>query len=702
MWKTAPHAPVTDRAPSSQPAETEPLLRLLADNIPILIAYYRVEGLICEFANAAYARAYSKDGASIIGKDLRTIIGDEAMVTTKAWVDQVTAGGETVRYERELVYPNGTTAYIEVTLVPHFDPGKAKPHGAFVLVNDITRYRAAENTIRESEERLKKFFDATTEGLVFIENGIINDCNAAVARMVRLTERELVGRKNSEFIAPESIELVTANIKGGFERPYEAVLLRADGSRFTAELNGKDVEFDGKTVRMTAVRDISERKQAEARIQFLAHHDTLTHLPNRALIMDRLQMVLSTARRQSQMVAVLFLDLDNFKTINDSLGHFAGDELLKRVASRLKDCVRESDLVGRLGGDEFLVVITGMHHETDAIPIAEKIAEAITEPFSFEEQVLSVSGSIGIAVFPKDGHSPETLVRNADAAMYLAKDQGRSNYQFFLPSLNKAAFETLAMESGIRKAIKQVEFLLHYQPQVSLVTGEVESVEALIRWQHPELGLLGPGQFISVAEHRGLIVPIGRWVINEAIRQARVWQELGIKNRIAINLSAVQFKQQSLVDDIAARLREHGVTGECIEIELTESLFMEDVNSVSKTLGRLKDLGVSLAVDDFGTGYSSLSYLKRYPIDKIKIDRSFIRDVPGDPDDVAITLAIVSLAHSLELNVVAEGVENATQLDFLRAHKCNGIQGYLVSHPLPPDEMPAWLAQPVKGRVWLK
>ena len=693
---------MTDRAHPSPPAETEPLLRLLADNIPILIAYYRVEGLICEFANAAYARMYSKDGASIIGKDLRTIIGDEAMATTKPWVDQVVDSGETARYERQLVFPSGTTGYIEVTLVPHFDPGETKPHGAFVLVNDITRYRAAEIAIRESEERFKKFFDATTEALVFMENTVIVDCNAAATRMLRTTEAELIGRSNAEFIAPESVELVVTNIRSGFERPYEAVLLRADGSRFTAEITGKDIAVDGKQIRLTAVRDISERKQAEARIQFLAHHDTLTHLPNRALIMDRLQVVLSTARRQSQMVAVLFLDLDNFKTINDSLGHFAGDELLKRVASRLKDCVRESDLVGRLGGDEFLVVITGMHHETDAIPIAEKIAEAITEPFSFEEQVLSVSGSIGIAVFPKDGNTPENLVRNADAAMYLAKDQGRSNYQFFLPSLNKAAFETLAMESGIRKAIKQVEFLLHYQPQVSLVSGQVEAVEALIRWQHPELGLLGPGQFISVAEHRGLIVPIGRWVINEAIRQARIWQELGIKSRIAINLSAVQFKQQSLVDDIAARLREHGVTGECLEIELTESLFMEDVNSVSKTLGRLKDLGVSLAVDDFGTGYSSLSYLKRYPIDKIKIDRSFIRDVPGDPDDVAIALAIISLAHSLDLNVVAEGVENTTQLEFLRAHRCNDIQGYLVTHPLPPNEVPAWLARPEGERTWLK
>jgi diguanylate cyclase (GGDEF)-like protein/PAS domain S-box-containing protein len=677
-----------------------PLLRLLADNIPILIAYYRVEGLICEFANAGYARTYSKDGAPIVGKDLRAIIGEEAMALTKPYIDQVIERRETVRYERQLVFPNGETGYIEVTLVPHFEKGDTRLHGAFVLVNDITRYRAVEIAIRESEERLRKFSSATTEGILFSQDGVILDCNAAAARMMRLTETELAGRRAADFIDPESVEIINNNMRSGVERPYEAVLLRADGSRFTAEVVGKNVVQDGKTVRISAMRDISERKQAEARIQFLAHHDILTHLPNRALILDRLQVVLASARRQSCMVVVLFIDLDNFKTINDSLGHHAGDELLKRVASRLKDCIRETDLVGRLGGDEFLVVITDLKREEDAIPVAEKIAESISEPFSLEEQVLSVSGSVGISVFPKDGQTPEVLIRNADAAMYLAKDQGRSNYQFFMPSLNKAAFETLAMESGIRKAIRKVEFVLHYQPQVSLTSGEIESVEALIRWKHPELGLLGPDQFISVAEHRGLIVPIGRWVINEGISQARRWKEAGIGRRIAINVSALQFKQKELVDDIAARLREHGVSGDLLEIELTESLFMEDVNAVSKTLSRLRDLGISLAVDDFGTGYSSLSYLKRYPIDKIKIDRSFIRDVPGDPDDVAIALAIINLAHSLDLTVVAEGVENQTQLDFLKGHRCHGIQGFLVTRPLPPDDFQHWLASLPQTRPW--
>ena len=671
------------------PAVSSTLLRLLADSVPALIAYYSADDLKCEFANAAYASTYSSDTTSIIGKTLVEIIGEPAAKAIEPYIAQVMKG-QSARYERPLVFPNGSQGVIEVTLVPHFD-ANGTTRGAFVLVNDITRHRASEQAIRDSEERLRKFSDATSEGIVFLEKGIIVDCNEAAARMTRLSVNELIGRQNADFIAAESIEAVVNNIRAGFERPYEVTLLRADGTRFAAELVGKDIVSNGKTLRMTAIRDISDRKQAEARIHFLAHHDILTHLPNRALLMDRLQVLLASARRQNSLVGVLFIDLDNFKTINDSLGHYAGDELLKRVAVRLQSCLRGADMVGRLGGDEFVVVVTDVARAEDLASVAEKIAEAISEPFSLEEQILSVSGSIGISVFPKDGETPDTLIRNADAAMYLAKDRGRSNFQYFMPSLNKSAFQALAMESGIRKAIKQVEFLLHYQPEVMAKTGVVSTVEALIRWKHPELGLLGPDQFISVAEHRGLIMPIGRWVINEAIRQVRVWADEGIKVPVAVNLSAIQFKQKDLVEDIAARLREHGVSGELLELELTESLFMEDVNATSRTLHQLKDLGISLAVDDFGTGYSSLSYLKRYPIDKIKIDRSFIRDVPVDADDVAITLAIIGLASSLGLKVVAEGVETQTQRTFLEDNHCDYIQGFLISQPLDPQDMRIWL-----------
>ena len=679
-------APALD---TRNPVVTADLLRLLADNVSALIAYYSADGMRCQFANAAYARTYSLDTTSIIGKTLAEIIGEDAAVTIEPFIAQVLRG-KSASYERPLVFPNGTRGIIEVSLIPHFGAG-TRPEGAFVLINNITKHRAAEQAIRDSEERLRKFSDATSEGIVFIENGVIVDSNEATARMFRIASSELIGRSSIDFVAPESVESVVNNIRAGFERPYEVTLMRADGSRFAADVVGKDIVSNGKTLRMTTMRDISDRKQAEARIQFLAHHDILTHLPNRALLMDRLQVLLASARRQNSLVGVLFIDLDNFKTVNDSLGHYAGDELLKRVAGRLQSCLRGADMVGRLGGDEFVVVVTDLATAEDIAPVAEKIAETISEPISLEDQVLSVSGSIGISVFPKDGETPDTLIRNADAAMYLAKDRGRSNFQYFMPSLNRSALQALAMESGIRNAIKQVEFLLHYQPEVVAKTGVVCAIEALIRWKHPELGLLGPDQFISVAEHRGLIMPIGHWVINEAIRQARAWANDGIKVPIAVNISAVQFKQKGLVEDIAARLREHGVSGEMLELELTESLFMEDVNATSKTLHRLKDLGIVLAVDDFGTGYSSLSYLKRYPIDKIKIDRSFIRDVPVDADDVAITRAIIGLAASLGLKVVGEGVETDAQRQFLEDNHCDQIQGFLISQPLDPETMLSWL-----------
>ena len=669
----------------------EQQLRLLADNLPALIAYFTIDGLRCQFANKAYVSAYGFTIESIVGKSVPDVIGAEAYAVIQPYILRVMEG-ETVSYERPLMLPDGSSRVIEVNLIPHIISDE-KPQSAFVLITDITKFRRAEEAIRESEDRVRKFADATNEGIVFFDSGIITDINEAGARLVRLPIEKIIGRPVLDFVAPDSVETVANNIRAGFERPYEANMLRADGTFVTLEFVGKVIVRDGKTLRMTVARDISERKQAEARIQFLAHHDILTHLPNRAMLLERLQIMLNVAKRQGTQVGVLFIDLDNFKTINDSLGHYAGDQLLKRLAQRLQACLRSVDLVGRLGGDEFLVIISGLERTEDVIPIAEKIAECISEPFALEGQTLGVSGSIGISMYPQDGESTDTLIRNADAAMYLAKERGRSNFQFFMPSLTKSAANSLLIESGIRKAIKNVEFVLHYQPEVVSQTGVISAVEALIRWKHPDLGLLGPDKFISFAEHRGLIMPIGRWVINEAIRQCKEWLDAGLRIPIAINISAVQFKQKDLVELIAANLKSHDLPGELLELELTESLFLEDVTAMTKTLSRLKDLGVTLAVDDFGTGYSSLAYLKRYPIDKIKIDRSFISDIPHNADDVAITTAIINLADSLGLQVVAEGVETQVQADFLERHHCDYIQGYLVSYPLPPDEIFAWMKQ---------
>lgn len=687
-----PFQPMHGSSAAATAATPEQQLRLLADNLPALIAYFLADSMKCQFANEAYAATYGFTVASIIDKTVLEVVGADAYIAIHPFILRV-MNGESVSYERLLELPDGGTKTIEVNLIPQFVEfaDGSKPIAAFVLINDISKYRLVEQSIRDSEERFRKFAEATNEGIVFFENGIITDANEALAQLARLPVADLIGRPNLDFVAPDSRETVTHNVRTGFEKAYEATLLRADGTMVAVEFVGKVIVRNGNTLRMTIVRDISDRKQAEARIQFLAHHDILTSLPNRAMLMDRLQVMLNVAKRQGTLVGVMFIDLDNFKSINDSLGHYAGDQLLKRLAQRLQGCLRNVDLIGRLGGDEFLVIVTGIERAEDITPVAQKIVEVIGDSFVMDGQTLAVTGSVGISVFPKDGEDTDTLVRNADSAMYLAKEHGRNNFQFFIPSLSQSSVASRSLESGMRRAIQNVEFVLHYQPEVLSKTGKISSVEALIRWQHPQLGLLGPDKFISIAEHRGLIMPIGRWVINEAIRQCKAWLDLGIRVPVAVNISAVQFKQKDLVEVIAENLRDHGLPGELLELELTESLFLEDVATMTITLGNLKKLGVTLAVDDFGTGYSSLAYLKRYPIDKIKIDRSFLSGVPNDPDDVAITAAIINLAENLGLTVVAEGVETVEQATFLEHYRCDYIQGYLISRPLPPDQILDWM-----------
>lgn len=671
-------------------------LKLLADHLPVLIAYFRAEDFVCEFCNQAYANFYGASVADTIGKTVPEIIGQDATDFIRPYMDRALKG-ERVSYQRPTVTKNGDHRIIEVILVPHYPPGASAetPSVALVLINDVTKFHVAEQSIRESEERLRKFTDATTEAIVFHENGIIWDVNDAGAKLVKLAAEKIIGQRVIDFVAEDSREAVMSNIRAGFEQAYEGNLLRHDGTTVCVEFLGRVLKYADKSHRMTVIRDISFRKASEARIQFLAHHDALTRLPNRLLLVDRLQMLLASAHRQQKMLAVAFIDLDHFKSVNDSLGHFAGDELLKRIAQRLQAAVRTSDLVGRLSGDEFLVVLTDLERAEDAAQIIDKIIAAIAVPFAFESETINVTSSIGISIFPKDGGTTDTLIHSADMAMYQAKQRGRNNFQFFTEKLQNSATASLQLAGRLRQAITALEFVLHYQPEVLSKTGKPSAVEALIRWKHPELGLLGPDKFIGLAEQRGLIMPLGRWVIEDAIRQAREWRDAGVAIPIAVNLSALQFKQKDLVEHIALQLNKYAISGEMLELELTESLFMEDVASTTKTLHRLKDLGVSFAVDDFGTGYSSLSYLKRYPIDKIKIDKSFIRDIPSDADNITITRAIINLAENLNLRVVAEGVETAEQLAFLEFHNCDFIQGYLISHPLPAADAFKWLARRV-------
>jgi diguanylate cyclase (GGDEF)-like protein len=440
-----------------------------------------------------------------------------------------------------------------------------------------------------------------------------------------------------------------------------------------------------------------EREAAElaaVEIEHLAYHDALTGLPNRPLFMDRLIVAMAQAGRAHQKLAVFFLDLDRFKDINDSLGHTTGDTLLKAVAERVRRCIREGDTVARFGGDEFTLMIPRIENIEDAAKIAQKIIDTLKIPFLVGDRELFVTTSIGISISPGDGTDPETLVRNADTAMYRAKDQGRDNYQLYAPAMNARALERLALENLLRKAVSQNELALFYQPQIDANTRTLVGVEALIRWNHPELGLISPAIFIGVAESSGLIVPIGEWILRTACRQIKIWQrKIDHDITVAINLSARQFQQPDLVDMIRSAIEETGIKGSSLEVEITESSAMQNADNTVYTLRELKSLGVRISMDDFGTGYSSLNYLKRFPIDTLKLDKAFVKDVTTDPSDAAIVSAVIQMAHSLNIKVVAEGVETEAQLDFLVRQDCDTIQGYFFSKPLPVDQLEAFVLE---------
>lgn len=436
-----------------------------------------------------------------------------------------------------------------------------------------------------------------------------------------------------------------------------------------------------------AVRYAIERKRTEQRLQALLNYDMLTQLPNRELLLDHLTQSIASATRQQTMVALLLLDLDRFKLVNDTLGHAFGDKLLCDVADKVQTCIREGDTLARLGGDEFVVVLTGVRGAQDAAKVASEIIRELSRPIVIEGYEVFVTASIGISLFPNDGLDKNALITNADVAMYRAKEEGRNHFQFYTFGMNATTVERLTLENDLRRALERDELLLHYQPLMDCATGEVVGCEALIRWQHPELGLVPPARFISIAEENGLIVPIGDWVLREACRQNKAWIDAGgAPINVSVNLSSRQFHQQSMLKTVTKALDAAKLDARLLTLEITESSLMHDPDDAVATLCLLHNIGIGVSIDDFGTGYSSLGHLKRFPLDSLKIDRAFISDITQNPEDAAIVRAILAMAHSLRLKVVAEGVETEKQLRFLREVGCDEVQGYFFAKPLPAEE----------------
>lgn len=569
------------------------------------------------------------------------------------------------------------------------------------FIQDISERMAANAMLRETVRRYSSIFEHATEGIFqTTPEGRYLNANPALARIYGHASPDALIEHLHDiqlqlYVSPaRRAEFVRLMQEQGGVRNFESQVYQRDGSVIWISENARAVRNSDGSVQFYegTVVDITERRQHEAELEYQASHDNLTGLPNRSLLRERIERAIDKARRDNRRVAVVFVDLDHFKLINDSLGHHVGDRLLLEVAGRLTSCIRSHDSVARQGGDEFVLVLTEQHDADETLAIISRLLEVISQPWVNDGQEYGLSCSIGISCYPKDGNNPDALLRCADAAMYQAKASGRSTYHFYTPELNLAISERLELENSLRHALERNEFRVYYQPRIDVASGHIIGAEALIRWDCPGKGLIPPESFISIAEETGLIIPIGQWILQEACRQNSAWQQAGLPAiNVSVNLSPIQFRDAGLVQSVAAALQQADLDPAFLELELTESFVMHDAERINIAMQSLKALGVDIAVDDFGTGYSSLSYLKRFPVDRLKVDKSFVRDIDSDPDDAAIVRAIITLGHALGLKVVAEGVETRAHLEFLQQHGCDELQGYYFSRPVPAAEMEALL-----------
>lgn len=591
------------------------------------------------------------------------------------------------------LHKDGRTVVLETSGVPILGHD-GELLGYRGIDRDITERKRAEKIIQESTQRLSLHVQQTPLAVIDWDTAFrVVDWNPAAENVFGYTHAEAVGRHAMELIIPESVKPHVAQI-------WESLLTGKEGFRSTNENRTKDgktiicewyntplIEADGRVIGVTSLaQDVTEQKRAAERLSYLAYYDDLTGLPNRMLFKDRLSQAFIEADRKERLVGILFMDIDHFKDVNDTLGHETGNALLQAVSARLQGCFRPSDTVARFGGDEFAVILTDVAHADDVSQLAQHIADSLKAPFNILGHELFVTFSVGITLYPFDDGNIDHLLRNADSAMYAAKAAGRNCYRFYAEDMTVRAMEQLALQAGLRHALEKGEFILHYQPQLDLGSNRIIGVEALVRWQHPEKGMISPAQFIPAAEDSGLIVPLGEWVLRTACLQAKAWHEQGLDVRMAVNLSARQFREPLFSDRVMEILNETGLDPRQLELEITESILVEGLESVSAVLREFKQTGIMISLDDFGTGYSSLSYLKRFSIDKLKIDQSFVRDLLTDASDANLVKAIIAMSRALGLTVIAEGVETQAHVDSLRAEGCDEIQGYHIARPMPAEQ----------------